>query len=90
MDLIKVKEGKIFLWAQLSTTPGRRISEWRYSSTHSLTSALDGGEMSASCPGHFTRRERAPVTHWIGGGVGPNVELITHRNVKKATLLLEL
>jgi hypothetical protein len=28
--------------------------EWRYSSTHSLTLALDGGEWSASRPGRFT------------------------------------
>jgi hypothetical protein len=27
---------------------------------HSLTSALDGGEWSASRPGRFTARERAP------------------------------
>jgi len=32
-----------------------------YSSTHSWTSALDGGEL-ASRPGRFTPRERAPVT----------------------------
>jgi hypothetical protein len=44
--------------------------EWRYSSTHSLTSALDGGEWSASRPGRFTLMERAPITHWIGGWVG--------------------
>jgi hypothetical protein len=25
-----------------------------------LTIALEGGEWSASCPGHFTPRERAP------------------------------
>jgi hypothetical protein len=31
-----------------------------YSSAHSLTSALDGGEWSASRPGRFTPRERAP------------------------------
>jgi len=42
-----------------------------------LTSALDGGEWSASCPGHFTHRERAPGTHWIGGWVGPRVGLDT-------------
>jgi hypothetical protein len=42
-----------------------------YTSTHSLTSALDGGEWSASRPGRFTLRERAPDTHWIGGWVGP-------------------
>jgi hypothetical protein len=33
--------------------------EWMYSSTHSLTSALDG----------------APGTHWIGGWVGPRAVL---------------
>jgi len=26
------------------------LGEWRYSSTHSLTSVLDGGEWSASSP----------------------------------------
>jgi hypothetical protein len=31
-----------------------------YSSTHSLTSALDGGEWSASRPGRFTPWETAP------------------------------
>jgi hypothetical protein len=33
---------------------------------HSLASALDGGEWSASRPGRFTRSERAPGTHWVG------------------------
>jgi hypothetical protein len=32
-----------------------------------LTSALDGGEWSASRPSHFTPRERASGTHRIGG-----------------------
>jgi hypothetical protein len=45
--------------------------EWRYSSTHSLTSALDGGEWSASHPGRFIPRERAARTHSIGGWVSP-------------------
>jgi len=40
--------------------------EWRYRSTHSLTSTLDGGEWSASRPGRFNLRERAPGIHWIG------------------------
>jgi hypothetical protein len=44
------------------------IREWKYSSTHSLTSALDGGEWSVSRPGRFTPTERAPGTHRIGGG----------------------
>jgi hypothetical protein len=40
-----------------------------------LTLALDGGEWSASYPGHFTPRERAPGNHWIGGWVGPRAVL---------------
>jgi hypothetical protein len=35
-----------------------------------LTSALAGGEWSASRPGRFTSREIAPGTHLIGGWVG--------------------
>jgi hypothetical protein len=40
-----------------------------------LTLALNGGEWSASRPGRFTPRERAPGTHWIGGWVGPKAGL---------------
>jgi hypothetical protein len=36
-----------------------------------LTSALVGGEWSASRPGRFTPGEIAPGTHWIGGWVDP-------------------
>jgi hypothetical protein len=43
--------------------------------THSLTSALDGDECSASRPGRFTPKERAPGTHWIVGWVGPRAVL---------------
>jgi hypothetical protein len=43
----------------------------------SLTVALGGGEWSTSRPGHFTPRERAPGTHWIGGWVGPRAILDT-------------
>jgi hypothetical protein len=42
---------------------------------HFLTSALDGGEWSASRPGRFTLSERAPGTHWIGSWVGPRTVL---------------
>jgi hypothetical protein len=38
-------------------------------------SALDGGEWSASRPGHFIPGERAPRTHWIGGWVGLRADL---------------
>jgi hypothetical protein len=40
-----------------------------------LTSALAGGEWSASRPGRFTPGERAPGTHWIGGWVAPRAGL---------------
>jgi hypothetical protein len=36
-----------------------------------LSSALDGGECSATSPGCFTPGENALCTHWIGGWVGP-------------------
>jgi hypothetical protein len=53
------------------------LEDWRHSSTHSLTSALDGGEWSASRPGRFITKERAPGSHWIGGWVGPSAVLDT-------------
>jgi hypothetical protein len=40
-----------------------------------LTSVLDGGKWSASLPSHFTPREKAPGTHWIGDWVGPRAIL---------------
>jgi hypothetical protein len=36
-----------------------------------LTSALVGGEWSASRNGRFTAGERAPGTHWIGSWLEP-------------------
>jgi hypothetical protein len=42
---------------------------------HSLTSALDGGEWSASRLGRFTSRDRVPGTHSTGGWVGPRASL---------------
>jgi hypothetical protein len=49
-----------------------------------LTSALAGGELSASRPGRFTPEERAPGTHWIGGWVDPVAGL---DDVKKKNFL---
>ena len=40
-----------------------------------LTSALAGGEWSASRPCRFTHEERDPGTHWIGGCVDPRARL---------------
>jgi len=51
------------------------LGNWKYSSTHSLTSVQDGSEWSASLPGRFTPRERDPDTHWIGGWMGPEAGL---------------
>jgi hypothetical protein len=50
---------------------------------HSLTSALDGGEWSAPHPSHFTPREIAPGTHWIGGWVGPRsgLDMVSQRKI---------
>jgi hypothetical protein len=42
-----------------------------------FNSPLDEGEWSASRPGHFSSRERAPDTHWIGGWVGLRAGLDT-------------
>jgi hypothetical protein len=49
--------------------------------------AVDGGELSASCPYHFTPRERASGTHWIGGWVGPRAVLVM---VAKRKLILHV
>jgi hypothetical protein len=40
-----------------------------------LTSALVGGEWSASRLGRFTHGERDPSNHWIRGWVGPRAGL---------------
>jgi hypothetical protein len=40
-----------------------------------LTSALDGGEWSASRPDRFNPGVRVPGTHWIGGRVVPRAGL---------------
>jgi hypothetical protein len=51
------------------------LGEWKYSSTHSLTSLLRIGERSASRPGRFTPRERVPGIHWTVDWVGPRAVL---------------
>jgi hypothetical protein len=61
---IKVKQSRY--------TPWRCLRERRYSSYSFSTSALDGGEWSASRPWG-----RTPGTHWTGGWVGPRAGLDT-------------
>jgi hypothetical protein len=55
--------------------------EWRYSSTHSLTSALDGSEWSASRPGHFNFWGKSPwypLDRRLGGP-----QILSGRGVEK-------
>jgi hypothetical protein len=75
--VMEVITGTIGIVTFINRTPRYEglLEEWRYSSTHSLTPALDGGEWSASRPGRFTPKERAPDTHWIGSWVGPRAVL---------------
>jgi hypothetical protein len=40
-----------------------------------FTSALVGGECSASRPTRFTLEETSPCSHWLGGGAGPRAGL---------------
>jgi hypothetical protein len=51
------------------------MGESMYRSICSWTSALIGGEWSASRPGRFITGERASDTHWIGGWVDPRTGL---------------
>jgi hypothetical protein len=76
---IKEKLSSCFNWAPRHEGV---LGEWMYSSTHSLSSALDAGEWSASRPYHFTPREKAPGTHWIGGRVDPRafLDAVVKRN----------
>jgi hypothetical protein len=85
--MVKVKLSLCFNWAPRHEGV---LGQWMYSSTHSLTSALDGGEWSASRPARFTPRERAPSTHWIGGWVGPRpvLEAVVKRKILSPHRLL--
>jgi hypothetical protein len=53
-----------------------------------LTSALDGGECSASHPGRFIPRERDPGTHWIGGWVG--LRAVLDAVVKRTIIFIKI
>jgi hypothetical protein len=68
---------KLSLFCSFNWAPRHEgvLGEWRYSSTHSLTSALDGVEWSTSRLGRFIPREKAPGTPWIGGWVSPRAVL---------------
>jgi hypothetical protein len=51
-----------------------------------LTSAVVGGEWSASRPCHFNSGERTPTTHLIGDWVGPRAGLDDMEKSKFFTL----
>jgi hypothetical protein len=53
-----------------------------------FTSALFGGEWSASRSGRFASREKAPGTHWIGGWVGSRTGLnhVERRNCNPSVI----
>jgi hypothetical protein len=54
-----------------------------YWSGGTAPSALDGDEWSASHPGSFIHRDRAPGTHKIGGWLGPrvSVDMVVRRKI---------
>jgi hypothetical protein len=70
-------EGKLSLCFLFNQEPRHEgvLGEWRCSSTHSLTSALDGGWVASFALQLLYPRERAPGTHCIGGWVGPRAIL---------------
>jgi hypothetical protein len=70
-----IKKVKLSLCFNCAPCHESVLDEWRYSSTHSLTSALDGGEWPALRPGRFTTTGRANVILWIGSWVGPRAGL---------------
>jgi hypothetical protein len=56
--------------------------ERRYSSYSFSTSAIDGGEWSASCPGRALARRKDPGTHCTGGWADPRAGLDTEARGK--------
>jgi hypothetical protein len=81
-----IKKGKAVPLHAMEALGGER----KYSSYSFTTSALDGGEWSASRPGRaFTPGERTPGTHCTGGWVGPRAGLDTEARGKILCLCRE-
>jgi hypothetical protein len=80
---VKVKKVKLSLCLNkhhaMETYGGVKVS-----STHSLTSALDGGEWSALRPGRFTPRKRdprSPLYKRVGGGPRALLDTVVKRKI---------
>jgi hypothetical protein len=86
---IKV-EGEGEVVPVLCLTEHHSMKAYWYSSTHSLTSALDGGRWSDSRPDRFTPRERAPGTHWIEDWVVKRKIPSPHRESNLITPIIHL
>jgi hypothetical protein len=75
VNLLSMAEVKVKL-SLCSTKHHAMKTYWGVEVHHALlTSALGGGEWSASRPSRFAPGERASGTHWIGGCVGPRAGL---------------
>jgi hypothetical protein len=71
--MCKVKSKVVpVLFFKLNTRPWRRIGEWMYNYTHSLTWWT---WVVSFTPRPLYPREKAPGTHWIWGWVGPRAVL---------------
>jgi hypothetical protein len=72
-DLIKISTHEVNLSLRLRNQAPRHENVWGCGGIAApfLSSTLDRGEWSVSCPGRFPPGERAPGTHWIGGWMGP-------------------
>jgi hypothetical protein len=65
---VKVKKVKLFLCFSNKTLCHAGVWASGWTDPHFLSSALVGGEWSASNSARFTPGEKAPVTHWIDRG----------------------
>jgi hypothetical protein len=63
------------------------LGDRRFGSYSFLTSAVEGGEWSASRPGRIYPRGRAPGTHCTGGWVGPRAGLDAEVRGKISTVI---
>jgi hypothetical protein len=81
--IFQSKENKLTCGKFHTTAHAGACGERKYRSYSFLSSALDGGEWSASRLGRaLAPGERTPDTHWPGGCVGPRAGLDTEATGK--------